>query len=383
MTDHLLAKFESLGDNCEFGIAQRFAGHEPLGLLRLAFTPMPCLLDGLDSRFSGLDDPDDLQIDRDPNDEIMMVSRRYHLRYHTNIFGRHDEADAIRLAQQRHAQFLRRRLLEDLDLGHKTMVRKAEAHQTLADAQRLLAALRAHGPNTLLWVSVADETHPPGSVQVTEPHLLHGRISRFAPYDRVPDLCLTDWKEICEGAHLLRLIKAAAGEQRRAGPRHVPGNVLPETAAMPPPWWQPSPAIETWLDPSIPPPIAGAGVMAVRTVQDCNLRAVFNRFVPDGLASGSLYVASMYVRIPADFQGTLVGMVFDGFASLRVENADLTRQDQWQRVFILARIPEGLSVANPALILTAPAGSMLHMSCWKLELGLIPTAWPNTAGEAG
>jgi hypothetical protein len=383
VTEHSLARFESLGDNCEFGIAQRFVGLEPLGLLRLAFTPLACLLDGLDSRFAGLDDPCDLQIDRDPNDEIMMISRRYHLRYHTNIIGRPDEAAAIRDAQWRNALFLRRRLLEDLAIGHKTMVRKAEGAQTIADAQRLLESLRAHGPNTLLWVSVADERHPPGSVEVVEPHLLHGRISRFASFDRVPHLCLTDWLEICEGAHLLRLIAAAPGEQRRPGPRHVPGNILPESARMPLPWWQPGPAIEASLHPSMAAPVAGAGVMTVRTLEPCALRAVFNRFVPEGLASGSLYVASMWVFVPAAFEGSLVGAVFDGFASLRVENADLTLRDQWQRVFVLARVPDGLSVANPALILSAPAGSVIHMSCWKLELGVIPTAWHDTAGEAG
>lgn len=54
----ILGQFESLGDNCEFGLVQRIGGIEPLGLLRFAGFHIPVeyrlnrLLDALERGFS-------------------------------------------------------------------------------------------------------------------------------------------------------------------------------------------------------------------------------------------------------------------------------------------------------------------------------------------
>jgi hypothetical protein len=53
----LVLNFESIGDNCEFGLVQRMAGAEPLGLLRFSSTPLPLLVRALRARFDGLADP--------------------------------------------------------------------------------------------------------------------------------------------------------------------------------------------------------------------------------------------------------------------------------------------------------------------------------------
>ncbi len=37
----LMLQFESLGQNCEFGLVQRRAGADPLGLLRFDSAPCP------------------------------------------------------------------------------------------------------------------------------------------------------------------------------------------------------------------------------------------------------------------------------------------------------------------------------------------------------
>jgi len=36
----LVQRFESLGDNCEFGMVQRYAGAEPLSLFRFIVLPI-------------------------------------------------------------------------------------------------------------------------------------------------------------------------------------------------------------------------------------------------------------------------------------------------------------------------------------------------------
>ena len=50
----LMLDFESLGENCEFGLVQRRCGIEPLGLLRFSSTPLPPLLHALRERFAGM-----------------------------------------------------------------------------------------------------------------------------------------------------------------------------------------------------------------------------------------------------------------------------------------------------------------------------------------
>lgn len=52
--ESLVARFESLGDNCEFGFVQRRSGVEDGGLLRWAVSPPEALLKAIRSRFSGV-----------------------------------------------------------------------------------------------------------------------------------------------------------------------------------------------------------------------------------------------------------------------------------------------------------------------------------------
>src|SRR5690348_3255112 len=66
--NRLMLAFESLGDNCEFGLVQRQAGAEPLGLLRFTgiFLPIEVrlqkLVAALEHRFEGLAAPTSLMI---------------------------------------------------------------------------------------------------------------------------------------------------------------------------------------------------------------------------------------------------------------------------------------------------------------------------------
>src|SRR5260221_3025006 len=67
--DQLMMQFESLGENCEFGLVQRRCGAEPLGLLRFASAPLPVLLAGLRARFEGLGDPGEIDIQISENQQ--------------------------------------------------------------------------------------------------------------------------------------------------------------------------------------------------------------------------------------------------------------------------------------------------------------------------
>src|SRR4029077_19430059 len=71
--DQLMMRFESLGENCEFGLAQRRCGAEPLGLLRFASAPLPVLLAGLRGRFEGMGDPEQIDIQVSTNRQEYLV----------------------------------------------------------------------------------------------------------------------------------------------------------------------------------------------------------------------------------------------------------------------------------------------------------------------
>ncbi len=378
MSGQDLLHFESLGDDCEFGLVQRFAGQDPLGLLRFAFTPMRGLLDLLDRGLDRLGEPEHIFLVRDERDEVVVHLPSFGIRYHTDIYGRRDEDRALLDDQLRRLVFLRRKFTEDLQDGHKIFVRKGEGSADLPAMQHLLAALLRHGKATLLWVTLSDGTQPVGTVEVVEPGLLRAHIDRFATYFGRADLNLDAWLEICRGARLLRLIHAAPGTVRPPPKPVNAGNLLRQTFRFEGDWWRHEQTALSHPTQAVAPPWSDAVVMSHRlaTATDWPNACIFGRYIPSGLIAGSPYVASAYAWVPEDFDGQLVGMVFDGFASTRTVNADLAQRGQWQRIWVQARIPDGMEVGNPSLCLIATSGSTVHTACWKLEQGVVPTDYP-------
>lgn len=200
--EEIFAHFESLGDNCEFGLVQRSAGIERLGLFRFNFASMTPLIRGLDCDFSDIDQPDQVEIFAASNGELMVRVRHYRFQYHTDRRRGEVEIEALRNQQIKALGFLARKLLDDLRSGEKLFVRKGPDSETDAQLAPLLRALRRHGPVSLLSVVPQDEAHPLGSVEVVEPGLIKGYIDRFAPYDDAYDFSRA-WVDICRGAYRL------------------------------------------------------------------------------------------------------------------------------------------------------------------------------------
>lgn len=198
----LVTRFESLGDNCEFGLVQRRAGAEPLSLLRFSNIEMPQLLRAVDAGFEGLGDKDGLSLTlgEGPKREHVLFDRSYALTFHT--FQYEGEADgAALLAQQaQRLSFLRRKLLEDMAGGEKIFVVRRNPPLTEQEALPLCAALGARGPCTLLWPTLADADHPPGSVEQPMPGLLRAYLDRLAPDANAHDMSFEAWLEVCANA---------------------------------------------------------------------------------------------------------------------------------------------------------------------------------------
>lgn len=208
--DQLMMQFESLGENCEFGLAQRRCHAEPLGLLRFASTPLAALLSALKQRFEGLGDLEQLEIRVSGNNaEYLVFDRRYGILYHPWLsVGEADPKDILQREVKR-LPLLKRKLLEDLEEGRKVFVYRGMRPLSRALMLRLVAALREYGPVTLLWVELQDANHPVGTVESVGEGLLKGYIDRFAPGENAHDLSMETWITLCRKAHSM------AAEARR------------------------------------------------------------------------------------------------------------------------------------------------------------------------
>jgi hypothetical protein len=203
----LVAKFESLGDNCEFGLFQRRCGAEPLGLLRFSTAWLRPVIRGLDSEFAGLGDPEhvDPQLDANGQGEWIVYEQQYLLRYHTFIWEHQANRDQVRDQESRKLKFLRRKLMEDVANASKTFVYKRAAYPlSLEEIMPLFLALNRHVDNQLLWVVEADDGHPVGTVEGVLPGLMRGYINRFAPGEMVPQLSVSGWLAVCGNAYRLQ-----------------------------------------------------------------------------------------------------------------------------------------------------------------------------------
>jgi hypothetical protein len=208
----LVTRFESLGENCEFGLLQRRCGAEPLGLLRFSSAFLHRLLEALNAEFVGLGDELEVTVGRSGH-EWMSHDRRYAFEWHTRIHPTEASGEQVHAGERARAKLLRRRLLEDLQTADKIFVYQRPGLASVEEVMPLFLALRRRGPNTLLWVAESDEDHPPGSVEVVSPGLLRGNIDRFGGRENGTwEISIMRWLEILVQAVNLR--QAARGHAR-------------------------------------------------------------------------------------------------------------------------------------------------------------------------
>jgi hypothetical protein len=209
----LMETFESLGENCEFGRVQRRCGAEPLSLLRFAAAPLPHLLDALEGGFAGMAEPDNIQIVLAENGrEFRITDRRYGLWYHAWAWAGRMTAEALHRREVERLPILVYKLLESLRVADKIFVHKGMGAMDEECAYPLATLLRRFGPNTLLFVTLADDGHPAMTVEQRAPGFLVAYITRFAPDHDGHDMLLDEWVTICRAA--LRVALKAAHNLR-------------------------------------------------------------------------------------------------------------------------------------------------------------------------
>src|SRR5207237_2882630 len=116
-------RFESLGENCEFGLVQRRCGAEPLGLFRFASAPLPKLLAALEARFEGLSNPENLEVQLSSNGrEYLVTDKKFQLLYHAWVQADEMTAEEVHRREVRRLPLLVRKLAEELGRAEKIFV---------------------------------------------------------------------------------------------------------------------------------------------------------------------------------------------------------------------------------------------------------------------
>jgi hypothetical protein len=202
----LLRGFESLGENCEFGIVQRKLGLEVLGLLRFGNARLIGLMRALNDDFNAATDPSKMVVTVSPDAKLPEYSIElpcYGIRWHT--FVRPEEMDEKAVLDREAAKlaYLRRRLLDGLRNGRKICLIKRERALSVAEAMAVFTELNRRGPNTLLCVGVATDGRPAGSVDLLAPGLMRAHVAAFAPDDDVESADTADWLRIAANAVIL------------------------------------------------------------------------------------------------------------------------------------------------------------------------------------
>jgi hypothetical protein len=226
-------EFESLGENCEFGLFQRRCDAEPLGLLRFSSTFMRNLIRGIDDGFVDLGQPDDVdpRLEGDPQKEYMIHEKKYGLVYHTFVYEGQRSVWLMREQESARLKFLRRKFIEELGAADKIFVYKLGGGVSEEEILPLYMALRRYGDATLLWVVPAVRDRPVGTVEVVMPGLFKGYIDRFAPSDNAHDLSFDGWLRVCANAFVLHRLGRPANQPAQAAAEAPIGTTIGLTQA--------------------------------------------------------------------------------------------------------------------------------------------------------
>ena len=196
----LMSHFASLGDNCEFGMAQRCMGANPMDLLRFTGTWLGGLVRGLRCGFEAIDDIDDVEFDlrqAERGREYVLRQRRYEMEAHTTVWEGEMPPARLFSRELKKLGLLSRLLVEDMAAARRIFVYKRNDVTGAEFVAPIVEQLRLRGPNTLLHVVRSDATHPPGHVERLGEGLLRGYIDRFSAYDNAGVEPSAAWRDIC------------------------------------------------------------------------------------------------------------------------------------------------------------------------------------------
>ncbi len=199
-----MMRFCSLGFNCEFGIAQRHFGADPIDLLRWAGTPTDVLIRLLQNGFEHIGDPAEIDVLSDKEGEFFIYHKRYNFVWHAFANSKTSTAEAIKKREVARLPFLAGKLMKELTAGERLFIVKLDGKQRHTPMD-ILNLIHGYGRGTLVYV---DEGGPV-EVRRESEYLFHATVSKFAEPTSVDLTTLSDeWLDVCEGTLAMREVSA-------------------------------------------------------------------------------------------------------------------------------------------------------------------------------
>ena len=205
----MLPRFESLGDNCEFGVFTKAFGNRRPSLLGYGGTAewmstprrsIAPLCTALLTAFDGLGVPGDLSFERHRGEWISR-SKRFDFVFHSGLIE-DLEVDELEHRESRRLLLVRRKFLQDFANPAKIFVRRSNGNESEADMRQLRAAMDRLGPAWLLWVDHASEAEPAITATLLGERLLKVSHAALRGYDQADDPDLDRWSETVEAAFM-------------------------------------------------------------------------------------------------------------------------------------------------------------------------------------
>nr|WP_294501500.1 hypothetical protein [uncultured Rhodopila sp.] len=196
----LVAHFESITADCEFGFLQRLCNAEPIGLLRFAGVPLEGLTRALRTRFAGIAVPDSVLLST-WDDEYRVHIENFGFLYHTEMLEGVVSVEQLRHLECAKIRILTSRLIEQLESGTKIFVYQQREPMLAQELVRLLSALSIYRRAVLLWVVEAGADSKPGTVEVISERLMVGHLQSFAPPGEAHKPDIESWLAVCRAAY--------------------------------------------------------------------------------------------------------------------------------------------------------------------------------------
>jgi len=184
-----MMRFCSMAGNCEFGIAQRKYGAEPLDLLRWSNTRVEQLMHMLEARFEGIAG---IEVETLPHGEYRIRNAAFNITYHAFANTRTATVEEVRRREVNRLPFLARKLVEDLEASERIFVVKLLGNR-LPDLPRMRAAADLYGSPRFLLVTEGAEP----SVAERD-GFLWGTVPAFARGAMPQTTDAATWLRLCE-----------------------------------------------------------------------------------------------------------------------------------------------------------------------------------------
>jgi hypothetical protein len=104
--------------------------------------------------------------------------------------------------------------------------------------------------------------------------------------------------------------------------------------------------------------------------------SIIGRWKGISVIPGLRYVASCWVWIPGDFEGSGIALGMEGASVIHAVAADIARTQMWQRISVTATPPS--DHCEVELRLFSRPGISFCSTCWQFERGSGPTTYVET-----